>query len=50
MKQKQILERIKSSYILDKIFSYAKDNKLKMKLFAYSKLFQQKLNLSILDY
>ena len=50
MKKKKILEKIKSQYILEKIFGYIKDDKFKMKIFSYSKSFQKKFNLNILDY
>ena len=50
MKNTQVFNEIKSKYILEQIFDYIKDDKFKMKLFYYSKLFQSKLNLSIIDY
>ena len=50
MKNTHIINEIKSKYILEQIFEYIKDDKFKMKLFCYSKLFQSKLNLSIVDY
>ena len=50
MKNTHLIIEIKSKYILEKIFDYIKDDKFKMKLFSYSKLFQSKLNLSIVDY
>ena len=50
MKNTHVINEIKSKYILEQIFDYIKDDKFKMKLFYYSKLFQSKLNLSIIDY
>lgn len=50
MKNAHMINEIKSKYILEQIFEYIKDDKFKMKLFCYSKLFQSKLNLSIVDY
>ena len=49
MKKKYIHE-IKSKYILDSIFTYIKDDKFKMKLFVYSKLYQKKLDFDIVNY
>ena len=50
MKNIHVINEIKSKYILEQIFDYIKDDKFKMKLFCYSKLFQSKLNLNIIDY
>ena len=44
------LKKIKSIHILETIFNYIKGNKIKYKLFVYSKYFQKKLKLTLLDY
>ena len=36
------LDKIKSNYIVDKIFEYIKINNFKLKLFLYSKYYQKK--------
>ena len=43
-------KKINSKYVLNSIFNYINDDKFKMKLFLYSKLFQNLFNLTILDY
>ena len=50
MEKKSILEKIKSKYILENIFDYVKDENFKFKLFVYSKRFQKKFDLKLLDY
>ena len=50
MNRKRILEKISSKYILANIFDAIKENNFKLKLFTYSKLFQQKLELKLIDY
>ena len=44
------MKEIKSSYIYDKIFNYIKDENFKYKLFFYSKKFQNKINIKLVDY
>ena len=44
------MEKIKSKYVLDTIFTFIKDSKLKYKLVVYSKLLQKKLCLKLFDY
>ena len=50
MIKKRILERITSKYILRKITDYFEDNNFLYKLFRFSKSFQEKLNIGLLDY
>ena len=50
MKKMNLINKIKSKYILGALLNYINDDKFKMKLFAYSKLFQKKFNFSISDY
>ena len=45
-----LIKKIKSSYILKNIFNYIKDINFKMKLFFYCKLFQNKLDIKLIDY
>ena len=45
-----ILGKIKSKYNLSNIFDYVKDDNFKYKLFKYSKLFQEKLELNLTKY
>ena len=45
-----LIKRIKSPYILKNIFNYIKDINFKMKLFFYCKLFQNKLDIKLIDY
>lgn len=45
-----ILEKIKSKYIVTNIFDYTGIDNVKLKLFRYSKLFQNKFKLTINDY
>lgn len=46
---KDILNKIKSNYILTNIFGYI-NNETKLKLFVHSKLYQKKFNLQLNDY
>ena len=48
--EKRLLEKIKSNLTLKLIFEYIEDNKIKLKLFNYSKFFQNKLDLQLDDY
>ena len=50
MKKQELIKRIKPTYIINYIFKYIKDNNLKLKLFIYSKYFQNKLNIKLIDY
>ena len=50
MRKKIISKKIQSKYILNSIFNYIKDVKYKMKLFLYSKSFQQNIGLKLSDY
>ena len=43
-----LFNKIKSIYISDNIFSYIGDNNFKLKLFYYSKFYQNKLNLKVI--
>ena len=43
------MKNIKSAHIIETIFSYT-DDILKYKLFSYSKKYQKKLNIDLLDY
>ena len=45
MEYQGIIDKIKSIYIIKNIFNYIKDNKIPLKLFIYSKYFQNKLNI-----
>ena len=46
----QELIKIKSSYILKNIFNYIQDDNIQFKLFFYSKFFQNKLDIKLIDY
>ena len=48
MKQKYLINKIKSSYIIKNIFNYIQDTNFKLKLFIYSKLYQNKLDLRLI--
>ena len=50
MEIKEILGGLKSSYIFDIIFSYIKNKNYKYKIFIYSKIFQEKNKINLLDY
>ena len=45
-----LLEKINSKYIFQNIFSYIRFENIKIHLFKYSKLFQKKVGLSLVDY
>ena len=45
MENEGIINKIKSVYIIKNIFNYVKDHNLQLKLFIYSKYFQNKLNI-----
>ena len=47
--EKLLLKRLRSNYILQKILNYIQ-NKITLKLFIHSKLFQNKLNIKFIDY
>ena len=47
--EKLLLKRLRSNYILHKILNYIQ-NKITLKLFIHSKLFQNKLNIKFIDY
>ena len=49
MENQGIIDKIKSNYIIKDILSYIKDNKIKLKLFIYSKYLQNKLNIKYAD-
>ena len=49
MEKTQLLEKIKSNYVFSNIFEYLEEE-IKLKLFIYSKLYQQKLKIDIKDY
>ena len=44
-----VIYKIKSIYIIKDILNYIKYNKIKLKLFIYSKYFQNKLNIKYID-
>ena len=48
MKNRSLINKIKSSYIIKNIFNYIPDPNLQLKLFIYSKYFQKLLNLSLI--
>jgi hypothetical protein len=50
MEKKHLIERIKSIYILQSILSYIADENIKYKLFKYSKSYQKKLNIGLVNY
>ena len=45
MENQGIINKIQSIYIIKNIFNYIKDSNLQLKLFIYSKSFQNKLNI-----
>jgi len=51
MEKQRLLNKLKSSYIIKNIFEYI-DSKalLEFKIFFYSKSFQKKLNIKLIDY
>ena len=50
MEKKDLINKIKSKYILNYIFYFIKDTKFKLKLFLHSKSIQDKLNLKLINY
>ena len=50
MEKLSLLERIKSAYILNDIFSYIMNDNFKFKLFFHSKFYQKKLGLQLYEY
>ena len=48
MQKQRLIYKIKSPYIITSIFNYVLDNNFTMKLFIYSKSFQNKLNLNLI--
>ena len=50
MINRRILESISSKYITERIFDYIKEKNFKFKLLFYSKLFQNKLGLKLIDF
>ena len=50
MENGRIINRIKSIYIIKNIFNYIKDSNLQLKLFIYSKHFQNVFNIKLITY
>ena len=50
MESKRKLERIRCVFLVKEIFNYIKDKNYKFKLFKYSKLFQKKIGIDLIDY
>ena len=50
MENKSVLNKIKSKYILLKIFSFIENSDFLYSFFVYNKSFQQKLDLELVDY
>ena len=50
MEIKNKLERIKSIYLLKGLFNYIKDENYHLKVFKYSKSFQKKMGINLIDY
>ena len=50
MNEIDLLEKIKSKYVIDNIFTYISKETFKLELFVYSKKYQEKLNLLLGDY
>ena len=50
MDDRSLLDKIKSSFILQTIFDYTDDTHIKLKLLNYSKSLQKKINLLLNDY
>ena len=50
MIKNRILERISSKFIIQTIFNYIEDTKFKLKLINYSKSFQKKLDINLINY
>ena len=50
MENQGIIDKIKSVYIIKNIFNFIKNSNYQLKLFIYSKYFQNKLNIKLIDY
>ena len=50
MKHKYLINKIKSSYIINDIFNYVNYINFKLKLFMYSKFYQNKFDLRLINY
>ena len=50
MESKRKLERIRCVFLVKEIFNYIKDKNYKFKLFKYSKSFQKKFDIDLIDY
>ena len=50
MENKAFIENIKSNFILKGIFDFINDKNFILKLFIYSKLFQNKVKLELINY
>ena len=50
MEEKQLLSKLKSKYLILKIFEYIKDDNKMLKLFVKSKLFQKRMNIDLFDF
>ena len=50
MENQGIIDKIKSVYIIKNIFNFIKNSNFQLKLFIYSKYFQNKLNIKLIDY
>ena len=50
MENQGIIDKIKSVYIIKNIFNFIKNSSFQLKLFIYSKYFQNKLNIKLIDY
>ena len=50
VKKEDILNKIKSNYILSNIFEYINKENFKLKFFVHSKLYQKKFNLQLSDF
>ena len=50
MENEGIIYKIKSKYIMENIFNYIKDNNFQLKLFIYSKYYQNKLSIRLINY
>ena len=48
MENQYLIKKIQSSYIIKNIFNYIKDKNFILKIFIHSKLFQKKLELTII--
>ena len=48
--ENQILNKIKSSYIIKNLFNYIKDTNFQLQLFIYSKFYQIKLDINPIIY